>query len=77
MCDDGDTVILAVPIPANLSYTGEMRWASKSVDRCLALIVDALNTAGVLTASSCCGHGRCDGNIILHDGRELVVRHAV
>ena len=44
------------------------------VDACIAPIVQALNDAGIDTTSSCCGHGKGDGSILLADGRELVVK---
>jgi hypothetical protein len=71
MCVWGSSDLLLVPIPAALSHTGHLRWDIKAVDRCLAPLVEALNSAGILTASSCCGHGLTDGSILLHDGREL------
>lgn len=71
MCMDGQETMLNVPIPANLSYTGEFRWDIKAVDSCIAPLVQALNDAGIYTANSCCGHGREDGTIHLHDGRIL------
>lgn len=43
-------------------------------DPCIASLVAALNYGGIETVASCCGHGDRDGNIILKDGRELVVR---
>lgn len=74
MCAHDDVIILHVPIPADLSYTGEARWDWKGVDRCIAPLIAALNNAGIWTASSCCGHGREDGVIILQDGRTLVIK---
>jgi hypothetical protein len=74
MCKHGDEVLLSVPIPASLSHTGELRWETKSVDRCIAPLVKALNDAGIYTANCCCGHGETDGNIILHDGRTLTIK---
>ena len=73
MCENGDEVILLVPIPANLSHTGKFRWDWKGVDSCIAPIVKALNNAGIYTAGCCCGHGRGKGNVILHDGRILEI----
>jgi hypothetical protein len=64
-------VILRVLIPADLSYNGQMRWACKGVDACIAPIIQALNDGGIYTASCCCGHGKEDGTIYLHDGRIL------
>ena len=74
MCDWGDDVDLLVPIPAGLSHTGEFRWDVKPIDRCIAPIVKALNDSGIYTSNSCCGHGRGDGVISLHDGRTLIIR---
>ena len=75
MCKWGDDVILNVPIPSELSHTGEFRWAEKGIDRCIAPIVKALNDAGIYTASSCCGHGQNSGEITLHDGRILAIQY--
>lgn len=74
MCEWGNTVPLSVPIPASLSHTGEARWAEKPIDSCIAPIVRALNDAGIYTAACCCGHGERDGEIVLQDGRTLVIR---
>lgn len=74
MCKYDDVVMLYVPIPAYLSYTGAFRWDYKGIDRCIAPIIEALNAGGVYTANSCCGHGEEDGTIHLHDGRILVVK---
>ena len=74
MCNWGDDIALNVLIPAQLSHSGEARWDVKGIDRCIADIVQALNAAGIYTANSCCGHGKTDGSIILHDGRKLIVR---
>lgn len=73
MCGWGDVTVLSVPIPADLSHTGEARIAEKGVDRCIAPIVAALNAGGIATRSSCCGHGRGPGTIALQDGRSLVI----
>ena len=74
MCDWNDTVNVMVTVPAALSATGEDRRTVKSIDRCIAPIVRALNEGGVLTTSSCCGHGKGPGSILLADGRELAIR---
>lgn len=71
MCVWGDDVLLNVPMPARLSHAGRFRWDLKSVDKCIAPIVDALNRDGIYTANSCCGHGNAPGLIFLHDGRTL------
>jgi len=74
MCEWGNTIDLSVTVPASLSYTGATRRAIKGVDACLAPLVKALNDGGIATISSCCGHGKQDGTILLTDGRELIVR---
>lgn len=74
MCTWGEEEILLVPMPAPLSHTGKFRWDMKGIDKCIAPIVRALNNAGIYTANCCCGHGEIDGEIILHDGRVLVLR---
>lgn len=73
MCDWGNTTEVEVTIPADLSCTGQSRVAVKPIDSCIAAIVRALNQGGVLTRSSCCGHGKEPGRIDLVDGRSLVI----
>lgn len=67
------TTVVRVWLPAELSYTGRARWADKPIDSCIAPIVNALNRGGVLTRTSCCGHGRALSLIDLHDGRMLTI----
>jgi len=43
------------------------------VDSCIAPIVQALNSAGIKTIASCCGHNKRQGNIVLGDERELFI----
>jgi hypothetical protein len=76
MCNWGNYIQLNVLIPSGLSYTGKARWTIKPIDACIAPIVKALNDAGIYTVSSCCGHGKSDGEIWLHDGRILIIREA-
>lgn len=73
MCDWGTNITLRVPIPANVSHTGKFRWANKAVDSCIAKYVQALNDAGLYTGGCCCGHGKHDGFIGLHDGTILTI----
>ena len=44
------------------------------IDFCIHHIVAALNAGGVRTVASCCGHGKMKGNIILEDGRVLIIQ---
>lgn len=39
----------------------------------IADLVTALNNAGIRTVASCSGHGHRPGNIMLEDGRELII----
>ena len=43
------------------------------IDWCIHQMVAALNAGGVETVGSCCGHGKMPGNIVLADGRVLVI----
>lgn len=76
MCKWGTDLSVYVKVPADLSHTGETRFAMKGIDACIAPIVKALQDAGIDMRSSCCGHGQCDGEIVLADGRVLAVRQA-
>lgn len=71
MCKWGTDILLRVPIPPELSHTGDFHWDTKGIDACIAPLVDALNKAGIYTSQSCCGHGKAPGRIDLHDGRIL------
>ena len=44
------------------------------IDHCIHQIVAALNAGGIRTEASCCGHGKMKGNIILEDGRTLIIQ---
>ena len=68
MCKWNEQRICLVPIHAEDSHTGKMRWAYKGIDLCLADQVNALNAVGRFTRGSCCGHGKGGAGIQLHDG---------
>lgn len=72
MCEWGTYERCEVTIPAELSHTGARRSDTKPIDACIAPLIRALNAAGVVTISSCCGHGRQPAEISLDDGTELV-----
>lgn len=74
MCNWGTNETVEVTIPADLSYTGKERKAEKGIDACIASIVKALEQAGIKMRASCCGHGKTHGEIVLQDGRTLVVK---
>ncbi len=67
MCEKGQTV--------KMKLIGRMGEDAREVDidKCIASIIKALNEGGVLTKSSCCGHGG-DGYILLHDGRGFLLK---
>lgn len=46
---------------------------NSGIDECLKPIIKALNSVGVKTVASCCGHGKQPGNIALADGREIII----
>lgn len=73
MCEWGDTVLVEVRVPPDLSHTLSETWKLAQIDRCIADVVVALQALPCGTRSSCCGHGKGDGEIILGDGRRLVV----
>ena len=45
----------------------------KTIDACIAPIVQALNDTGLATRACCCGHGEHPGVISLMDGREVLI----
>jgi len=52
---------------------GRRRYLNRGIDTCIAPLVKALNDVGMATVASCCGHGHLPGNIILEDGREIII----
>ena len=74
MCEWGKYEKVWVKIPADLSSQGRMHMSLKKIDRCIAPIVNALQKGGIDMRSSCCGHGKCDGEIELQDGRTLIIK---
>lgn len=73
VCESGDTTPVWVKIPADLSSTGAEKWRECKIDACIATLVEALQAAGVDMRGSCCGHGKCEGDIHLQDGRALLI----
>ena len=45
-------------IPADLNDNGKEHWRDEGIDKCIALIVEALQNGGIDMRSSWCGHGR-------------------
>lgn len=73
MCKWGTVELVTVMIPADLSHTGVAYQKLVGVDACIAPLVRALNNAGIPTRACCCGHGKGQGRIDLHDGRVLFI----
>jgi len=73
MCKWGTTETVEVTMSAGLSHTGLSFKKKAQIDKCLAPIVQALESNGVLMLSSCCGHGKTNGIISLVDGRKLII----
>lgn len=73
MCEWGNNRKVMVKVPADLSATGKTAWKRKLIDACIADIVEALQRGGIDMRGSCCGHGRSEGNILLQDGRVLLI----
>ncbi len=69
----GETELVSVKIPSDLSHTGKSFWKKCPIDKCIAPLVSALQEAGIDMRGSCCGHGKCPGNIMLQDGRYLFI----
>lgn len=76
MCQYGQTEQVRVKIPADLSYTGRVRWKVALVDSCIAPLVRALQSGGMDMRGSCCGHGEHPGEILMQDGRRLAITAA-
>ena len=74
-CPCRDIVNVVVKVPADLSSTGKDKWRVYAMDKCLAPIVSALQKAGIDMRGSCCGHGKCNGDIHLQDGRILIIKN--
>lgn len=73
MCDDKVTLLVPTLSEPNEAGVRVVWWAEAPVDRCISGLVKALNAEVVLTASCCCGHGKGPGEIVMHDGRVLLV----
>lgn len=70
MCAWGDTAVVLCPAGMN-GHNPRRVWIP--VDSCIADLVCALNSGGILTLDSCCGHGKGPGKIRLVDGRSLII----
>ena len=65
-CEHGDTIPVWI-----MPHYDITNWYQVPVDRCIAPIVQALNSNGIVTLSSCCGHGT--NGFIRLENRILIV----
>ncbi len=73
MCEWGTETVLNITVPAHLSHTGQAYRKLVGIDSCIAPLVKALNDVGLMTESSCCGHGKGPATIALPDDQWLIV----
>jgi hypothetical protein len=74
MCKWGTVVPVRVRIAPKLSSTGKEKWKVMGIDARIAPIVKALQRGGIDMLSSCCGHDKGPGEIILRDHGQRVHR---
>lgn len=74
MCKWGTDTPVRVKVAADLAAEGVATWKTVKIDTCIAPLVTALQAGGIDMRGSCCGHGQGDGEILLQDGRTLLVR---
>jgi len=74
-CRCNETIPVMVTVPKDLSSTKKQKWKQCKIDKCIAPIVQSLQSANIDMRGSCCGHGEIDGYIQLQDGRVLIVKN--
>ena len=73
MCEHNIKTVVRVKIPSDLSHTGKEYWKDAKIDSCIAPIVKALQEGGIDMRGSCCGHGKQSPEILLQDGRKIII----
>lgn len=68
MCEWGTYKTIMLCKPKEFSKRIEI-----PVDACIADIIQALNNMNIETVASCCGHFKGLGEIVLGDGRTLLI----
>jgi hypothetical protein len=74
MCEHGTTVDVWITVPADMTGNGVAYRKLAPIDSCISTLVAALESGGIMMGGSCCGHGKGDGEILLEDGRRLVIK---
>lgn len=73
MCKWGTDEIVEVTMQPFKPYH-PTEWKKKcKIDKCIAPIVQVLEENGIRMLASCCGHGKCNGTILLLDFTEIVI----
>ena len=73
MCEQGVYDEVEVFVYGINAAEGKDKFKLAKIDRCIAPIIRALQDAKIWTTSCCCGHGKREGEILLLDGRALIV----
>lgn len=60
-------------LPVKLAHPKSNGKQEAHVDACIQPLVQAINDAGFQTLNCCCGHGFLPTDIILEDGREVII----
>lgn len=72
MCVSGDRVWTPVHVDSSVAHEGFAIVKEMPIDRCLVPLVRELDRRGIRMLSSCCGHGRLDGVILIKGNPEPI-----
>jgi hypothetical protein len=73
VCKWGTYQPVAVTVHKSVAASGVRHRAVRQIDSCIADLVKALDSSGIIMLGSCCGHGTGPGQILLADGRVLTI----
>jgi hypothetical protein len=73
MCKWGTYQPVEVTVHESIAASGVRHRAVRKIDACIADLVRALDSSGIIMLGSCCGHGKAPGQILLADGRSLTI----
>lgn len=66
MCNQDEVRRVKVKMAADIAVEGRVIWKEALIDKCIADLVEALQTGGIDMRGSCCGHGKAIGEIHLN-----------